>query len=167
MTDDVPPDSILGRLRAGKRPPALGVNFDFESLAKRDDLPEPVIGPIEVVVVESRDKPPAKPTPPRRNPNPAPPRRVGAPEQDYPREQVARVLVALRNGQDTLGGLARTSGLSVKAVRRIKRLAEHGGLELGPRGGLRCARSHGEFGHARKFVSLRELERALGLGPLS
>jgi hypothetical protein len=89
----------------------------------------------------------------------------GVPEKRYPRDEVVRVLLARRAGSVSQRELARPE-FPRKAVRRVIRLDEHGAFRLGPRGGLSWAGSNGEFRPAGKEVSLRALERALGLGSL-
>jgi hypothetical protein len=88
--------------------------------------------------------------------------KAGAPERRYPRGEIARVLLARRERRVSQEDLAR-AGFSRTAVRRVIRLDRHGGFRLGPRGGFG---SNGEFRPAGREVSLRALERALGLGPL-
>ena len=122
------------------------------------------IGPIEVVAVESNPGPPAVSGPAVER------RGVGAPQGMYPREEIVRVLRAWRGRQDGPQRVSTRSlerpGFSHKAVRRVIRLDDEGAFRLGPRGGLRCAGINGEFRPAGERVSLRALERLLGLGSL-
>jgi hypothetical protein len=96
---------------------------------------------------------------------------VGAPEAFYDRDEIKRA-VELWRGRDSLPQeISQTSiarpGFPRTAVRRALRLDEHGAFELGPRGGLRLLGIDGEFRAAAKKVSLRALERTLGLEPLT
>jgi hypothetical protein len=109
---------------------------------------------------------------------PAAPRRTrrkkgtaGAPEGKYERDEIKRVLLAWRSRTTapqhiTKSSLARP-GFSRTAVRRVIRLDEHGAFHFGPRGGLELLGISGEFRAAPARVSLRALERALGLDPLA
>ena len=95
----------------------------------------------------------------------------GSPDALYPREEIARALRGWRNRNDSpqqvsQASLARAE-FSRTAVRRVIRLDEHGAFDLGQRGGLRLHGTNGEFRAAPKKVSLRALERALGLPPLA
>jgi hypothetical protein len=112
-----------------------------------------------------------------QSPLPQPPsrrsrrRRRGKPDTRYPREEIARVL-KLRRDRNTLPqqltptALAR-KGFSRTAVTRVLNLDDHGAFQLGPRGGLRVLGNNGEFRAAGKTVSLRALERGLGLDRLA
>jgi hypothetical protein len=96
---------------------------------------------------------------------------AGAPDAFYDREEIKRVLRLWRDRSTAPQKISQTSlarpGFSRTAVRRVIRLDEHGAFELGSRGRLRLLGIHGEFRAAPKKVSLRALERALGLEPLA
>jgi hypothetical protein len=97
--------------------------------------------------------------------------KAGAPEALYDRDEIARVLTLWRN-RSTLPQAVSQSSLARgtfprTAVRRVIRLDDNGAFQLGPRGGLRLLGINGEFRAAPKRVSLRALERALGLEPLA
>lgn len=98
-------------------------------------------------------------------------RKAGAHDKLYPRDAVARVVRAWRGRYDgpqrvSIRSLARPE-FSSNAVRRVKRLDEAGAFQLGPRGGLMCVGIDKQFRHSGPKISLRELERILGLEPLS
>jgi hypothetical protein len=98
-------------------------------------------------------------------------KRRGAPDTLYPREEITRVLKRCRDPsarpeQLTPTALAREE-FSRVAVARVQRLDKAGAFRLGSRGGLRVYGNNGEFRAAGKTVSLRALERALGLEPLA
>ena len=169
MSREEHPDSILARLRRGEPalPAAERAEWEkflenFERSLERPPLPVIDIG--EILRDALADDQP-----------PAPARTVvrrgrGAPEALYPREEIVRVLHAWRGRRGapqriTPGSLERP-GFTRKAVRRVIALDAVGAFELGPRGGLKLAGINGEFRPARKLVSLRALERALGLGSL-
>jgi hypothetical protein len=96
---------------------------------------------------------------------------AGAPDALYDREEIKRALCLWRDRATSPQQISQASiarpGFSRTAVRRVIRLDEHGAFERGPRGGLRLLGIRGEFRAAPKKVSLRALERALGLTPLA
>jgi len=98
-------------------------------------------------------------------------RRVGTPDTLYDRDEIKRVVLLWRNRETSPQQISVTSlarrGFSRAAVRRVIRLDEHHAFSLGPRGGLSLHGIDGEFRAAPRKVSLRALERALGLEPLS
>jgi hypothetical protein len=93
----------------------------------------------------------------------------GSPDTLYDRGEIKRALELWRSRDDSPQKISQSSiarkTFPRTAVRRVIRLDEHGAFELGPSGGLRLRGIHGEFRAAPKTVSLRALERALGLKP--
>jgi hypothetical protein len=108
---------------------------------------------------------------PRRREKRAAKGTAGSPDALYPREEIKRALLLWRSRSTSPQQVSQSSiarpGFSRVAVRRVIRLDEHGAFELGPRGGLRLLGINGEFRAVPKKVSLRALERALGLEPLA
>lgn len=125
-------------------------------------MPEPPeiehLGPIEVILARHPSKHSAE-------------SRTGAPDTFYKRDEVKRALVLWRGRETSPQQISQSSiarpGFPRTAVRRVIRLDEHGAFELGPRGGLRLLGINGEFRAAPEKISLRTLERALGLEPLA
>lgn len=117
------------------------------------------VGPIQVELAPNQPAPAVNKT-----------HQAGAPDRLYPRDEIVRVLRAWRGRYDTPQKVSARSlarpGFSRTAVRRVIRLDENGAFQLGPRGGLKWHGIDGEFRAARKLVSLRALEEALGLGSL-
>jgi hypothetical protein len=143
-----PPSALVVARKLGEVPP------DLEPLGP--------FGPLEVVVVgDERDaRTSSRKTRVTK-------RRAGTPETFYDRAEIRRVLVLWRGRASSPQQISQKSlarkGFSRMAVRRVIRLDEYGAFELGPRGGLRLHGIDGEFRAAPKKVSLRSLERALGL----
>jgi hypothetical protein len=96
---------------------------------------------------------------------------AGAPDAFYDRSEIKRVLLAWRRRETAPQQISRTSlarpGFSRTAVRRVIRLDENGAFRLGARGGLKLLGINGEFRAAPTRISLRALERSLGLEPLA
>jgi hypothetical protein len=135
--------------------------LDHVSRPLIEPLPDPEpIGPIEVVEVSKR----RDATKRRRK------RSAGAKEKLYPRAEVRRVIVMWRDREHVPQQVSKSSlarrGFSRKAVQRVIRLDEGGAFRLGPRGGLQLIGMDGGFRSAPDMISLRKLERALGLDSL-
>ncbi len=163
---DVQPGDIVTRPR-GEHEPAENVWVPERDAAAFRDL-------VVAAMLAGDEDGPGPATPdvgrahgPRRSPQPKTAITYGHPAVDYSRGQIAVAVRRWRDGgrKRNVSEISRRTQLSRPLIMRIGRLDDHGAFELGPRGGLRVLGRDGTFRAADASVSIRALEKALGLAP--